>query len=210
MEVLRFSAAAQSSIRISSFSQRTPFKNSAISQLSSMPTRSRPSYASSFRRGLTNTAETRRIDWFVAAAFSGKGHKFDRKKNVYNFNSSTQHPPRPQESSDTKVPGAKRPDSGQDAYFISKVGGSEAVAFGVADGVGGWEGSGIDPADFAHGFCNYMAESVRESKSSEGLTARGLMETGYKKITSDKSIIGGGSTACVAVGRENGILEVAK
>ena len=32
---------------------------------------------------------------------------------------------------------------GEDAYFISSVGGG---AFGVADGVGGWQESGINPA----------------------------------------------------------------
>jgi len=104
----------------------------------------------------------------------------------------------------------QRPDSGQDAYFISRVGDSEAVAFGVADGVGGWVDSGIDSADFAHGFCGYMADSAYSVKEWAKLTARGLIMMGYEKIVTDQTVTGGGSTACVGIAREDGSLEVAK
>jgi protein phosphatase PTC7 len=50
-----------------------------------------------------------------------------------------------------------RPVSGQDAFFISRVGKSKDVAFRVADGVGGWDDTNIDPADFSHQLYDYMA-----------------------------------------------------
>ena len=84
------------------------------------------------------------------------------------------------------------------------------MAFGVADGVGGWDDSGIDSADFAHGLCNYMAESARDYASPTGLTARALMEMGYERIVADETVVGGGSTACISIARGDGSVEVAK
>ena len=89
---------------------------------------------------------------------------------------------------------------------------SGTVAFGVADGVGGWVDSGVDPADFSHGFCGYMAQVARvyEPESPrQRLTARQLMQKGYENICHDGSVRAGGSTACVAVADPNGTLDVA-
>jgi len=84
------------------------------------------------------------------------------------------------------------------------------VAFGVADGVGGWADSGVDSAEFAHGICNHIAESAHDSKVSTGLTAKRLMEMGYERIVADESVVAGGSTACVGIARGDGNVEVAK
>ncbi|KAJ2986532.1 hypothetical protein NUW58_g4982 [Xylaria curta] len=109
-------------------------------------------------------------------------------------------------------PKSKRPASGQDAFFISRVGDTNAVALGVADGVGGWEESGVDPADFAHSFCDYMASAAYENRSSSGenpLTPKALMQRGYDDVCKDRSIHAGGSTASVAIASEDGKLEIA-
>lgn len=103
-----------------------------------------------------------------------------------------------------------RPGSGQDAFFTSRVGDSSHVAFGVADGVGGWSDSGIDSAHFSHGLCRYMAKSAREAgEPAETFTVRELLQKGYDGVVADRTIPGGGSTACVAVAGNNGNLEVA-
>lgn len=89
---------------------------------------------------------------------------------------------------------------------------SSDVAFGIADGVGGWVDSGVDPADFSHGFCNYMAYAAYTYKPDAGkpsLGARSLMQRGYEDICDDGSVRAGRSTACVAIARESGKLEVA-
>lgn len=104
-----------------------------------------------------------------------------------------------------------RPGSGQDAFFASRIGNSSNVAFGVADGVGGWSDSGIDSAHFSHGLCRYMAISAREAGDpAEKFAVRELLQHGYLGVVADRDILGGGSTACVAVARNNGNLEVAK
>jgi protein phosphatase PTC7 len=51
---------------------------------------------------------------------------------------------------------------GEDAYFIRDRDGDGKLAFGVADGVGGWTASGVDPAIFAQRlmqFCGDAAEN---------------------------------------------------
>ena len=86
------------------------------------------------------------------------------------------------------------------------------MAFGVADGVGGWSDSGIDSAHFSHGLCQRMIETAESlNMSSEPLLgAQKLLQSGYDAVVADETIPGGGSTACVAIGRDDGNLEVAK
>lgn len=148
---------------------------------------------------------SRRFTYHVAASFSAKYKKFDPITHVFHFN--------PYNRIQTqKRPKSKRPASGQDAFFISRVGDTNAVAFGIADGVGGWEDSGVDPADFSHSFCDYMAAAAYEHKPDGGellLTARSLMQRGYDDVCRDGSIHAGGSTASIAIANEDGKLDVA-
>lgn len=149
----------------------------------------------------------RKFTYHSAAAFSGKHKKLDPVTNVFQFNPYNHiHPQK-------KRPKAKRPASGQDAFFISRLGGSSnSVALGIADGVGGWEDSGVDPADFSHNFCDYMASAAYEYRPATDvtpLTSRALMQKGYDDVCDDKSIPAGGSTACVAIATDDGHLEVA-
>lgn len=147
----------------------------------------------------------RRFTYHTAASFAGKHNRLDPTSSVFHFNPYNRIQPQ------IRRPKSKRPTSGQDAFFVARVGDTNAVALGIADGVGGWEESGVDPADFSHGFCDYMALAAYEHKpgTSPGLTAKGLMQKGYDEICNDKSIHAGGSTACVAIAREDGKLEVA-
>jgi protein phosphatase PTC7 len=147
----------------------------------------------------------RKFTYHTAASFAGKRQRLDPNANVFHFNPYNRIQPQ------IKRPKSKRPASGQDAFFIARVGDTAAVALGVADGVGGWEESGVDPADFSHSFCDYMALAAYDHQPSVGppLTAKGLMQKGYDDVCRDKSIHAGGSTACVAIASEDGKLEVA-
>lgn len=148
----------------------------------------------------------RRFTYHAAASFSAKYKVFDPTSHVFHFN------PYNRIQTQKKRPKSKRPASGQDAFFISRVGDTNAVAFGIADGVGGWEDSGVDPADFSHSFCDYMASAAYEHKHDGGelaLTARSLMQRGYDDVCRDGSIHAGGSTASIGIASEDGKLEVA-
>jgi protein phosphatase PTC7 len=109
-----------------------------------------------------------------------------------------------------------RPKSGQDAFFVSRINGSEHTALGVVDGVGGWEASGVDPADFAHSLCEHMSSAASTFPSefrayrSKSLHPQDLLAVGTDKVMADRSVHAGGSTACVATISSSGVLDVAK
>lgn len=140
----------------------------------------------------------------IGASFSAKGRRFDPKNDVFTFNTQTQVT-----SGQDIFTG--RPNSGQDAFFISGAGNSSNVAFAVADGVGGWADQGIDSADFSHGLCQGMAKVAREiySQDKRDLWPQLILGNAYQEIVREGKIDGGGSTACVATGDEEGNLKVA-
>lgn len=148
---------------------------------------------------------TPKFSYHIASSFIAKDRPYDPNTHVFHFNPYNRiQPPR------NRRPSA-RPESGHDAFFISRINDSGSVAFGVADGVGGWVDSGVDPADFSHGFCDYMAIAAHEhdGDSDPPLTARRLMQQGYDAICQDRSLQAGGSTACVAIAGADGNLDVA-
>lgn len=150
----------------------------------------------------------------MAASYSAKQDRFNAEKNVY-----IRPPYDPTKSKiwdwqecKESLDKRKRAKSGQDAFFFSQVGDTETTAFGVADGVGGWVESGLDPADFSHGLCEYMACAARSwphGFNTTSLHPKDLMQVAYDEVTEDASIEGGGSTACLAVAEPNGNVEVA-
>jgi protein phosphatase PTC7 len=148
---------------------------------------------------------SKRFSYGIAASYAAKDRRYNPVTNVFNFDPNA---PIIERRKDKRT----RPDSGHDAFFVSRVGKSGDVAFGVADGVGGWIDSGVDPADFSHGFCDYMAYTAwtyLPDDKSPVLSARSLMQKGYEAIAKDERVKAGGSTACIGIGREDGSLEVA-
>ena len=107
-------------------------------------------------------------------------------------------------------------DSGEDAFFATTVGGSaNSVAFGIADGVGGWQDQGIDPSEFSHGLCGLMAGTAhlwgeREGEQGSVLHPQKLLQTAYDAVMGNPRILAGGSTASLAVIDEEGGMECAK
>ncbi|KAF7554650.1 hypothetical protein G7046_g6759 [Stylonectria norvegica] len=153
----------------------------------------------------STSANAPKFSYHIASSFIAKDRPYDPTTHVFHYNPYNRiQPPR------NRRPSA-RPESGHDAFFVSRVNDSGSVAFGLADGVGGWVESGVDPADFSHGFCDYMAVAAYEHQPSVDppLTARRLMQKGYDAICHDRSLSAGGSTACVAVAAPDGTLDVA-
>lgn len=142
----------------------------------------------------------------IAASYIGKDRPYNPSTHIYHYNPYNRvQPPRKRNK-------RARPDSGQDAFFVTRLNDTGGVALGVADGVGGWMDSGVDPADFSHGFCDYMAaaaDSYSHVDTQRPLTAKGLMQTGYEAICADPSVPAGGSTAVVGLLDSSGSLEVA-
>ncbi|KAK5126961.1 hypothetical protein LTR85_008319 [Meristemomyces frigidus] len=106
-----------------------------------------------------------------------------------------------------------KPNSGEDAFFAATVGGSKHnVAFGLADGVGGWQDQGVDPSEFSHGLCGVMAgtaylhEGLKQGKNVKPLD---LLQTAYDAVISNPKIDAGGCTASLGVADERGHVETA-
>ncbi len=171
---------------------------------SQLASKTRSSHARLFHKSPASFS-SKKFSYGIAASYTAKDRRYSPAANVFNFNPDA---PIIERRRDKRT----RPDSGQDAFFVSGVGKSGDVAFGVADGVGGWTDSGVDPADFSHGFCDYMAYAAwtyQPDDKSPFLSARSLMEKGYEAIASDERIKAGGSTACIGIAKEDGSLEVA-
>ncbi|CAK7263055.1 Protein phosphatase 2C 7 [Sporothrix epigloea] len=180
--------------------------------------------ATSISRAAAATCARRSIFTYnVAASYIAKDRPYDPSTHVFHFNPYNHVQ---QTSTSQRKRPSQRPDSGQDAFFVSRVGETGTVALGVADGVGGWMESGVDPADFSHGICDYMAAAAYDhgrtqaTEQSEtplndrqqtppSLGARQLMEIGYQAVRHDRSIRAGGSTAIVGLLSPDGGLEVA-
>lgn len=158
------------------------------------------------------------LSYRVAVSSSGKGRRFHPIKNAYNFD-PTADALGVSKDKNSVSRRRNRPDSGEDAFFVTRIGNrisdhqdtnAEAVAFGVADGVGGWTESRVDPADFSHGLCNYMAETAQTwHEPAERLRSKYLIQAGYDQVVADPNIRAGGSTASVGVALPDGRVELA-
>eukprot|EP01135_Chromosphaera_perkinsii_P007642 Nk52_evm98s914 gene=Nk52_evmTU98s914 len=96
-------------------------------------------------------------------------------------------------------------DCGEDAFFFTRS--ASSTWFGVADGVGGWRESGIDPSLFAWGLsenCRGAAEQQPERTPKE------VLNVAYEKLKRDGKVKAGSSTACVlSFDSENSVLRFA-
>jgi protein phosphatase PTC7 len=153
------------------------------------------------------------FSYHVASSYSAKQDRFNAAQNLY---TNPVHDPtkRHEDWQECKhsIDKRRRLRSGQDALFYSQVGDTKTATFGVADGVGGWVESGLDPADFSHGLCEYMACAARSFPhgfNTSTLHPKELLQVAYDEVTEDDTIEGGGSTACLAVAEPNGNVEVA-
>ncbi|KAI9837691.1 MAG: hypothetical protein M1837_002706 [Sclerophora amabilis] len=186
--------------------RQKPEASRSLEYIKHAPIRSRSGSSTS----CTTTAA--KFSYRVAAAYSGKGRRFNPESNSFNFSPPDGINPTATDQNPRRRSKSGRPDSGQDAFFISRLGETGGVAFGVADGVGGWLDSGIDSAHFSHGLCEQMAKAAYEFQGradTSVLQAHELLMAGYKNVLEDKTIPGGGSTACVAVARNDGNVNVA-
>ncbi|KAG1782482.1 phosphatase 2C-like domain-containing protein [Suillus placidus] len=125
-----------------------------------------------------------------------------------------------------------RPDAGEDFFFVTEVcpgrSSSHGVSFGVADGVGGWVDSGVDPSLFAqtlmyhahrysrHGWAGEPeidpTQEYEERERVEGweLTPSKCLECAYHGVLRERLVSAGSSTACViSLNASSGVLRAA-
>eukprot|EP00126_Sphaerothecum_destruens_P008277 Sdes_comp20157_c0_seq1m13308 len=77
-------------------------------------------------------------------------------------------------------------DCGEDAYFLTET--KSHTYFGVADGVGGWRSSGVDPALFAWALvenCRFVAAQQNDADPTR------LLGQAYDKLLKDQAVKAG-------------------
>ncbi|QDS73038.1 hypothetical protein FKW77_009345 [Venturia effusa] len=167
-----------------------------------------------FTSSSTTCSSNPKFSYSISASYSDKKKALDPSRNVYTYDQTSriQNEVLLPLSREQKL---ERPKSGQDSFFVARVNESGHTALAVVDGVGGWETSGVDPADFAHSLCEYMARAAStfpsefKTEGSQSLHPQELLKFGTDKVMADKTVQAGGSTACVATISSSGVLEVA-
>lgn len=86
-------------------------------------------------------------------------------------------------------------DAGEDALMVAKSADQTIVLMGVADGVGGWSESGIDPAHYSNALL-YSAMKFAESHPSFPLP-KVILEHAFEQVSKNPDIQAGSSTACL-------------
>lgn len=98
------------------------------------------------------------------------------------------------------IPHVDRTDTGgEDAHFISH---ASLGAVGVADGVGSWSEDGVDPALYSRGLMANCCQALDDNPGTIGAVQ-------VLEYAQENTRVEGSSTACVAVLRPGGVLEVA-
>ncbi|KAI0082669.1 protein serine/threonine phosphatase 2C [Panus rudis PR-1116 ss-1] len=122
----------------------------------------------------------------------------------------------------------KRKDIGEDFFYIQDMRNQSGLSMGVADGVGGWIDSGVDPALFAQALMHHAhryaktswpgepeidpTQDYEEREQVEGweLRPQECLELAYGGVLRERAVLAGSSTGCIVhLNAGNGILRSA-
>lgn len=118
--------------------------------------------------------------------------------------------------------------AGEDFFYVTDMRNGSGVALGVADGVGGWVDSGIDPSIFSQSLMHYAYRYSRDSWAGEPetdptqdqgdlnqvegceLTPYQCLDLAYQSVLRDGQVKAGSSTAClISLNSASGVLRAA-
>ncbi|KAF9464690.1 protein serine/threonine phosphatase 2C [Collybia nuda] len=122
----------------------------------------------------------------------------------------------------------KSDDAGEDFFYVQEMRNKSGVSFGVADGVGGWVDSGVDPSLFSQALMYHAHRYSRnawagepeidptldyeEREQIEGweMTPYECLDLAYGGVLREKFVQAGSSTAClVTMNASSGVLRSA-
>ncbi|KAM0755644.1 hypothetical protein T439DRAFT_295637 [Meredithblackwellia eburnea MCA 4105] len=96
--------------------------------------------------------------------------------------------------------------AGHDFLFTEEVADGSVIA-GIADGVGGWEDSGVDPSHFSQSLMFYSSEAIRTGGLRD---PRDILKQAFKGVLANKEVTAGSSTACIlSLSSDDGLLRAA-
>lgn len=91
------------------------------------------------------------------------------------------------------LPAICKKDCGEDAYF--ELDQNNFMVFGIADGVGGWNKSGVDPSLFAWDLMNSCKDVTEDL--DDWPDPKTILIDGYDMVVRKKEVKAGSSTACI-------------
>ncbi|KAJ8463516.1 hypothetical protein ONZ51_g10208 [Trametes cubensis] len=117
---------------------------------------------------------------------------------------------------------------GEDFFYVQDMREKSGISLGVADGVGGWTESGVDPSLFSQALMYHAhryskaawpgepevdpTQEYEEREQVEGweLTPLECLESAYGGVLRERNVLAGSSTACVlTLNASNGLLRAA-
>lgn len=122
----------------------------------------------------------------------------------------------------------KARDAGEDFFFFTQMRNGSGLALGIADGVGGWVLSGVDPSLFSQALMYHayryssagwagepevdptLDYAEREQIEGWELTPMAAMEMAYGGVLRERDVTAGSSTACIlTLNSSSGLLRAA-
>ncbi|KAI0065346.1 protein serine/threonine phosphatase 2C [Artomyces pyxidatus] len=119
-------------------------------------------------------------------------------------------------------------DAGEDFFYIQDMRNQSGVSFGVADGVGGWRESDVDPSLFsqalmyhAHRYAKMAwpgepeidpTQDYEEREAVEGweMWPRDCLQAAHDAVLRERAVVAGSSTACIVnLNASSGLLRAA-
>ncbi|KPV76108.1 uncharacterized protein RHOBADRAFT_53095 [Rhodotorula graminis WP1] len=190
----------------------------------SLPSVASPLSARTFARSASSSAPSRPWIFTTSAAFHGKpGYR----PAPASAGLGPDHPLVAWRDQAMREGNAPKEGAGHDWWLAEGIpesdgSGSKGVVLGVADGVGGWEESGIDPSHFSQSLMWFARERVRTARwalppptkagegDESGMALVDLLDGAYEDVMQEEGVVAGSSTACVvALDAETGMLHAA-
>ncbi|KIY70893.1 protein serine/threonine phosphatase 2C [Cylindrobasidium torrendii FP15055 ss-10] len=180
----------------------------------------------------STASSPRPYKFHLAASWAGKP-TVEEKKPIKRVPFPADHPiGKWRDQMLTRKPGTATevwyPNAGEDFFFVQEMLNGSGVSFGVADGVGGWVESGVDPSLFAQALMYHAHRYSRnawagepeidptldyaEREEVEGweLTPDECMALSFGGVQRERRVLAGSSTACIlSLNASSGLLRSA-
>ncbi|PWZ02918.1 hypothetical protein BCV70DRAFT_8286 [Testicularia cyperi] len=101
-------------------------------------------------------------------------------------------------------------EAGEDSLMCTSMGVAGDVAIGVADGVGGWTESGVDPSLFSQALMFYASKSASRAAANpdridvsdaesgmQAITPNMVLAEAFEQVLKEPLVVAGSATACV-------------
>lgn len=182
------------------------------------------------RRGLSTAVPSppRAFKFHIGASFAGKPENYHDQLSGEQTRSFESTSPIGiwRENTLKHKKSVKSTSAGDDFFFVQEMKNSSGVSFGVADGVGAWVESGVDPSLFSLALCYHAHRYSKtawagEPESStdypyneptEGweLTPLGCIELSHGGVLRERTVKAGSSTICIiSLNARTGLLRAA-